>query len=188
MDADLVEGEESRRQAPFDKIKYEFDFIQIRAIITTSERFYISSHILHSYLVMSILRFSLPLLVVGLLANVLIHPLISNTDAILVKPDSNVLLLTAHPDDECMFFAPTILSLTKHHHLEHGDGEKKPLNVFSLALSVGDAEGLGDTRREELGRSLDVLGVGEGKRWVVDHPYVSLLNIFKIPGLTVMYV
>ena len=42
--------------------------------------------------------------------------------------------------------------------------------------------------REELGRSLDVLGVGEGKRWVVDHPYVSLLNIFKIPGLTVMYV
>ena len=87
-----------------------------------------------------------------------------------------------------MFFAPTLLSLTKNHHIEHGDGEKKPLNVFSLALSVGDAEGLGDTRREELGRSLDVLGVGEGKRWVVDHPYVSLLNIFKIPGLTVMYV
>ena len=133
---------------------------KLRAIITTSERFYISSHILHSYLVMSILRFSLPLLVVGLLANVLIHPLISNTDAILVKPDSNVLLLTAHPDDECMFFAPTLLALSR----------EERVNVFSLCLSVGNADGLGQTRRHELARSLNVLGVSQNRRWVVDIP------------------
>ena len=161
MDADLVEGEESRRQAPFDKIKFEFEFIQIRAIITTSERFYISSHFPDPAPVMSILRFSLPLLVVGLLANVLIHPLISNTDAILVKPDSNVLLLTAHPDDECMFFAPTLIAL---------QALEPPPTLYSLCLSIGNADGLGETRREELGRSLDELGVGRGRRWVIDRP------------------
>lgn len=87
-----------------------------------------------------------------------------------------------------MFFAPTVLSLTKHHHIENavdgqGNANSKPLNVFSLALSVGDAEGLGERRREELGRSLDVLGVKEGRRWVVDHPYV-----FHSLGNTVAFV
>lgn len=37
-----------------------------------------------------------------------------------------VLILTAHPDDECMFFAPTILSLI-------AQGQK----VVALCLSVG---------------------------------------------------
>ncbi|CAL1699297.1 unnamed protein product [Somion occarium] len=112
---------------------------------------------------MSILRFSLPLLVVSLLANVLLTPLRSGIDSIL-PPSNNILLLTAHPDDECMFFAPTILSLTKYH-----VNEKRP-NLYSLCLSVGNAEGLGNIRRDELQRSLDVLGVDQGRRWVVDHP------------------
>jgi len=41
-----------------------------------------------------------------------------------VKP--NVLFLTAHPDDECMFFAPTIISLVE-------QGTK----VVGLSLSNG---------------------------------------------------
>ncbi|KAI1788649.1 LmbE-like protein [Ganoderma leucocontextum] len=74
---------------------------------------------------------------------------------------SNVLLLTAHPDDECMFFAPTILALQEAP-LQH------PATLHSLCLSVGNADGLGDTRRRELAGSLDVLGIGEGRRWVID--------------------
>ena len=74
---------------------------------------------------------------------------------------ARVLLLTAHPDDECMFFAPTVLALL---------AQAPPPAVYSLCLSVGNADGLGETRREELGRSLDVLGVGPDRRWVVDRP------------------
>lgn len=37
-------------------------------------------------------------------------------------------------------------------------------------MSVGNADGIGDVRKEELSRSLDVLGIDLDKRWVVDHP------------------
>jgi N-acetylglucosaminylphosphatidylinositol deacetylase len=78
-------------------------------------------------------------------------------------PNSRVLFLTAHPDDECMFFAPTILALTSKMNSLYPE-------MFSLCLSFGDADGLGTVRREELGRSLDVLGIGRDNRAAVDHP------------------
>ena len=68
---------------------------------------------------------------------------------------ARVLLLTAHPDDECMFFAPTILSLLSQTHTTQDD-QSSP-EIYSLCLSVGDADGLGSRRARELGRSLDVL-------------------------------
>ncbi|KAI0631047.1 LmbE-like protein [Trametes polyzona] len=77
---------------------------------------------------------------------------------------SNILLLTAHPDDECMFFAPTLLGLLD------GSGSYPRPNVHSICLSVGNADGLGGVRRRELERSLDVLGIEERHRWVVDRP------------------
>jgi len=40
--------------------------------------------------------------------------------------------------------------------------------IYSLCFSVGNADGLGDIRRRELADSLDVLGVTEGRRWVLD--------------------
>ncbi|KZT04513.1 LmbE-like protein [Laetiporus sulphureus 93-53] len=82
-------------------------------------------------------------------------------------PPPRVLLLTAHPDDECMFFAPTVQALVEH-------GNKLPptdtdrLEVYSLCLSIGNADGLGSVRRHELDRSLDILGIQEGHRWVED--------------------
>ncbi|KAI1788949.1 LmbE-like protein [Ganoderma leucocontextum] len=84
---------------------------------------------------------------------------------LLLNPNgtSNILLLTAHPDDECMFFAPTILAL------QAITSPQIPA-LHSLCLSIGDADGLGDIRRRELSRSLDVLDIGEGRRWVVDIP------------------
>ncbi|KAJ7054071.1 N-acetylglucosaminylphosphatidylinositoldeacety la se [Mycena amicta] len=71
----------------------------------------------------------------------------------------NVLILTAHPDDECMFFAPTILALTALQHARNAQS-----SLFSLCLSAGNADGLG------LERSLEVLGVDVGKRLLVNHP------------------
>lgn len=91
--------------------------------------------------------------------------------------NARILFLTAHPDDECMFFAPTIMALTSRmkpglSHTGHSVEYQYP-GVYSLCLSVGDAGGLGTIRREELGRSLDVLGIRSDNREVVDHPYVS---------------
>ena len=41
-------------------------------------------------------------------------------------PVGKVLLITAHPDDECMFFAPSLISLTQAN-----------VDVFLLCLSEG---------------------------------------------------
>ena len=75
-------------------------------------------------------------------------------------PANRVLLLTAHPDDECLFFAPTLLSLVHH-------------DVYSLTLSTGNADGLGHLRRRELHGSLDILGVAPDRQWIVDHPHLQ---------------
>ncbi|KAI9004254.1 putative deacetylase LmbE-like domain-containing protein, partial [Gaertneriomyces semiglobifer] len=58
----------------------------------------------------------------------------------------SVLLVIAHPDDECMFFAPTILGL-------------KGAQVSVLCLSNGNKDGLGSRRQKELVESCRVLGV-----------------------------
>ena len=103
-------------------------------------------------------------LVVSYVVVLLGSPAARNLDLLAAPSPSkaaNVLLLTAHPDDECMFFSPTILALL---------AAEPPPNLYSLCLSVGNADGLGVTRREELGRSLDVLGIEAGRRWVVDRP------------------
>ncbi|CDO70513.1 hypothetical protein BN946_scf184569.g56 [Trametes cinnabarina] len=63
-----------------------------------------------------------------------------------------------------MFFAPTILAL-----LDIEDAHRRP-QLYSLCLSVGNADGLGEVRRHELARSLDILGIEDGRRWVVDSP------------------
>ena len=109
----------------------------------------------------SILSYWLPILVASLLWTILSTPAHKNI-GLLADSSSNILLLTAHPDDECMFFAPTLLALQ--------ETLKPPPTLYSLCLSVGNADGLGDVRRHELAASLDVLGIGEGRRWVLDHP------------------
>lgn len=91
-----------------------------------------------------------------------------------------VLLLTAHPDDECMFFAPTITALVTRIYgdasapraLEVELDRRNATIIYSLCLSIGDADSLGHIRRGEIGRSLDVLGISKSNRWVLDRPYV----------------
>ncbi|KAL5397293.1 hypothetical protein PMIN03_006271 [Paraphaeosphaeria minitans] len=61
-----------------------------------------------------------------------------------------ILLLIAHPDDEAMFFAPTLLALTRPELGNH---------VKILCLSSGDADGLGEARKKELVKSGLQLGL-----------------------------
>ncbi|CEL63258.1 N-acetylglucosaminyl-phosphatidylinositol de-N-acetylase OS=Rattus norvegicus GN=Pigl PE=2 SV=1 [Rhizoctonia solani AG-1 IB] len=72
---------------------------------------------------------------------------------------SPVLILTAHPDDECMFFSPTILAL-----------KARGKEVRGLCLSVGNADGLGPTRAQELVSSYAVLGLSPQEVDILDHP------------------
>jgi N-acetylglucosaminylphosphatidylinositol deacetylase len=93
-----------------------------------------------------------------------------------------ILLLTAHPDDETFFFGPTLTSLIPSLSAPVSESSREKASdtvaltipqVYSLCLSVGNADGLGDTRRRELGDSLDILGVSEDRRWILDKSYVS---------------
>jgi len=64
---------------------------------------------------------------------------------------AGVLLVIAHPDDESMFFAPSVTRAVA-----------AGLPVRLLCLSTGDADGLGAARRRELGAAARALGVGVG--------------------------
>jgi len=70
---------------------------------------------------------------------------------------AKVLLVTAHPDDEVMFFAPAIQALSSN-----------DCSVEILCLSIGNANGLGRVRRKELTEASKVLQVRV--RAVVDDP------------------
>nr|XP_014349838.1 PREDICTED: N-acetylglucosaminyl-phosphatidylinositol de-N-acetylase [Latimeria chalumnae] len=69
-----------------------------------------------------------------------------------------VLLLIAHPDDECMFFCPTLLTLLRLH-----------CCVSVLCLSSGNYYGQGEVRKKELLASCGTLGVPETQVTVIDH-------------------
>ncbi|KAG2139431.1 putative deacetylase LmbE-like domain-containing protein [Suillus cothurnatus] len=106
------------------------------------------------------------LAVISLLLSVLYKSSEFNTDVLLEQTvlPPRVLLLTAHPDDECFFFAPTILALRR--------SSSSP-EIFSLCLSSGNADGLGERRKGELVRSLDILGVDKDSRWIIEHPQLQ---------------
>ncbi|KAL9609689.1 MAG: hypothetical protein Q9167_005572 [Letrouitia subvulpina] len=61
-----------------------------------------------------------------------------------------ICLLIAHPDDEAMFFSPTLLALTAPELGNH---------LKTLCLSNGNADGLGKVREKELVASVKMLGL-----------------------------
>lgn len=61
---------------------------------------------------------------------------------------ARALLVTAHPDDESMFFGPTILEL-----------RRRNCRVFILCLSEGNFNQQGDVRRQELWDACESLGI-----------------------------
>lgn len=84
---------------------------------------------------------------------------------------SHILILTAHPDDECMFFGPTITSLrtlskSKIHVLCLSTGRvKRNASRQKIAcraefiLLLGNADGLGPIRKKELVKSCQTFGI-----------------------------
>ncbi|PLB44372.1 N-acetylglucosaminyl phosphatidylinositol de-N-acetylase [Aspergillus steynii IBT 23096] len=75
--------------------------------------------------------------------------------------NQRICLLIAHPDDEAMFFAPTVLALTKPELGNH-------LKILCLST---DADGLGHIRKKELQQSALQLGLrNESDVYVVDDP------------------
>ncbi|KAG8450413.1 hypothetical protein GDO86_002900 [Hymenochirus boettgeri] len=68
------------------------------------------------------------------------------------------LLLIAHPDDECMFFAPTVLGLLR---------ERMSLSV--LCCSTGNYYNQGEIRKKELIESCAALGIAPSNVAVINH-------------------
>ena len=79
------------------------------------------------------------------------YALIANAKRKEIKTAKRVLLVTCHPDDECMFFGPTVLSLTKN----------PSVSLFLLCMSNGDYRREGQTRKRELYRACELLGIEE---------------------------
>lgn len=67
-------------------------------------------------------------------------------------------LVIAHPDDESMFFVPTLSHLR----------EEGSHAVHILCLSTGNADGLGTTRTAELRAAASLLGVPPARLRIVD--------------------
>ncbi|GBF89810.1 hypothetical protein Rsub_02514 [Raphidocelis subcapitata] len=72
---------------------------------------------------------------------------------------ARLLLVTAHPDDEAMFFAPSLA-----HFAARGR------EVSLLCLSNGDADGLGRVREKELLAACRLLGIPPERVAVADDP------------------
>ncbi|XP_053298213.1 N-acetylglucosaminyl-phosphatidylinositol de-N-acetylase isoform X2 [Pleuronectes platessa] len=75
-----------------------------------------------------------------------------------VGSDIRALVVTAHPDDECMFFAPTIIRLVELN-----------ASVHLLCLSEGNYYNQGAQRKKELLNSCVVLGIPASRVTIVDH-------------------
>jgi N-acetylglucosaminylphosphatidylinositol deacetylase len=95
-----------------------------------------------------------------------------------------LLLLTAHPDDETFFFGPTLTSLIPSSGVslspKPGHIHSNSVQVYTICFSVGNADGLGYIRRRELWGSLDIIGVDEDKRWVLDKKYVFIRHLRQV--------
>ncbi|KAI9488859.1 putative deacetylase LmbE-like domain-containing protein [Zychaea mexicana] len=99
------------------------------------------------------------------------------------KSSKNVLILTAHPDDECMFFGPTITALrdskTRVHVLCLSTETKRIVTNRLYIYLLGNADGLGATRKKELTRSCQVLGIPPVDVKALDHGQVNLFSFFS---------
>lgn len=71
---------------------------------------------------------------------------------------ARAVFVIAHPDDECMFFAPSIITLLK-----------KNISVQLLCLSSGNYYNQGAQRKNELLDSAATLGIAASQVFMIDH-------------------
>ncbi|KAH6664170.1 putative glycan biosynthesis protein [Halenospora varia] len=76
----------------------------------------------------------------------------------------NLLIVTAHPDDECLFFAPSILGV-----LDRNSDVVGGLVV----MSTGNNYGIGEARKAELQGSCKALGIDEARCVALDRPEIQ---------------
>uniref|UniRef100_H0WV61 N-acetylglucosaminyl-phosphatidylinositol de-N-acetylase n=1 Tax=Otolemur garnettii TaxID=30611 RepID=H0WV61_OTOGA len=76
----------------------------------------------------------------------------------LLGAGGRTLLVIAHPDDEAMFFAPTVLGLARLGH-----------RVSLLCFSAGNYYNQGEIRKKELLQSCDVLGIPPSSVMIIDN-------------------
>ncbi|XP_051219962.1 probable N-acetylglucosaminyl-phosphatidylinositol de-N-acetylase isoform X3 [Lolium perenne] len=81
------------------------------------------------------------------------------------KRSRNVLLVLAHPDDESMFFTPTILFLKSKGHNIH----ILCMSLVATTIFTGNADGLGNIRKEELYKACATLKIPAEQVEVLDH-------------------
>ncbi len=94
------------------------------------------------------------------------------------KESCNTMFVTAHPDDECMFFGPAITSLTQR--LRSDPSVESAGNVYLLCLSEGNAYGKGEKRREELKKSCEILGLEDKNVILHNGPPTFLDGLNKV--------
>lgn len=70
-----------------------------------------------------------------------------------------VALVFAHPDDEAMFFVPTLRTL-----------KENDIEVYFICFSNGNYDGLGKVREKELRASAHYFGLSEEQICLVNHP------------------
>ena len=80
-----------------------------------------------------------------------------------LQDSKSTLLVVAHPDDECLFFSPSVLWASTRAHAA----------TSILVLSSGNHYGLGDLRRTELEGSCEQLGVPKSRCEVLDLPDIQ---------------
>ncbi|KAK9448223.1 putative deacetylase LmbE-like domain-containing protein [Limtongia smithiae] len=112
-------------------------------------------------------RVLLVFIVVALLAFLTLHVRAacraSSAEALAVHfAGKTVALVIAHPDDEAMFFGPTLSALR---------GQVTGMKI--LCLSTGNADGLGATRAQELVASANIFGIAAQDVVVFDDPRVQ---------------
>lgn len=76
----------------------------------------------------------------------------------LTLDSARAVFIIAHPDDECMFFAPSIITLLK-----------KNISVQLLCLSSGNYYKQGTRRKNELLDSAATLGIAASQVFMIDH-------------------
>uniref|UniRef100_A0A914ENF7 N-acetylglucosaminylphosphatidylinositol deacetylase n=1 Tax=Acrobeloides nanus TaxID=290746 RepID=A0A914ENF7_9BILA len=94
-----------------------------------------------------------------------------------VSSTTRCLLVIAHPDDETMFFGPTVTRLARKGCLLYilcitsGDADglaRKGCLLYILCITSGDADGLGTIRKRELIKAVTKLGMYSENLTILD--------------------
>jgi LmbE family N-acetylglucosaminyl deacetylase len=90
--------------------------------------------------------------------------------------NKNILLVIAHPDDEVMFFGPSLIGVTN----AIADNTVSVLCLSNglsqqTLLRIGNADGLGSIREKELVESVRYFGINNVE--ILNHPYSSLKRL-----------